>query len=91
MPPVDPKCKILTLRLSVTEYQALKALHHAHGARNVSEFARSAIQRVISGNPGDSVHAQLMDLYTRIALLESRVDVLTHGLQAPAECATPLL
>lgn len=76
MPPIDAKNKILTLRLSANEYYALKTLHQAHGARNVSEFARSAIKKMIAGEPfgvEDSLRAQVNDLNHRVTSLESRL------------------
>lgn len=91
MPRLYSKTKMISFRLSASEYEALKSLHLSRGARNVSELARSAIQRMIVGNPtlglDDPVQAQLVDLHHRVSSLESMVARLTgtpH--QPPAEC-----
>jgi len=82
------KTKMISLRISATEYEALKALHLSRGARNVSELARSAIQRMIMGNStlrsDDPIQAQLIDLHHRVASLETLVAQLAG--QPPAEC-----
>ena len=44
------KCKMISLRLSAEEYHALQTLYPSYGARNISDFARLAMQRVI-GQP----------------------------------------
>lgn len=91
MPRLYSKTKMISFRLSASEYEALKTLHLARGARNVSELARSAIQRLIVGNPGlglsDPVQAQLIDLHHRVSSLESTIARLTNAPhQPPAEC-----
>ena len=43
------KSKMISLRLSSAEYDALRAIHGSHGTRSVSEFARLAMQKVIAG------------------------------------------
>jgi hypothetical protein len=44
------RSKMISLRLSAEEYEALRTLYPNYGARNISDFARLAIQRIIS-NP----------------------------------------
>jgi hypothetical protein len=58
---------MISFRVSDTEYQALQMLHHLHGARNVSDFARLAVTRMIS------------DL--RVVELEQRVDLISGQLK----------
>ena len=41
----DRRKKMISLRLSEEEYELLKASYHTHGARNVSDLARQALQR----------------------------------------------
>jgi len=91
VPRLYSKTKMISFRLSASEYEALKTLHVARGARNVSELARSAIQRMIVGNPtlglGDPIQAQLIDLHHRVASLETLVAQLAGSPhQPPAEC-----
>lgn len=84
MPLPDPKSKTITLRISDSDYRALKSLHRALGARNVSEVARSAIQRVLAQGAhaftGDPVLSQILDLHSRVSHLESRLHHLTSRL-----------
>mgnify|MGYP002620854483 FL=1 len=47
------KSRMISFRLSEKEFEALKSLYRAHGARSVSEFARSAMQRMIAETPPD--------------------------------------
>ena len=46
------KCKMISLRLSAEEYESLQTVYTTYGARTVSEFARLAMQRVISDSSG---------------------------------------
>src|SRR5947199_6948 len=43
------KSKMISLRLSSAEYEALRAIHASFGARSVSDFARQAMRKVIAG------------------------------------------
>jgi hypothetical protein len=69
------KCKIISLRLSDEEFEALRTLYVLHGARSVSEFIRNAMQRVIAeppdGNLSLEVRVQQMD--GRLTLLDGEV------------------
>jgi hypothetical protein len=62
------KSKMISLRLSSAEYEALRAIHGSFGARSVSEFARQAMQKVIAGGvPRTAVE---------LAQLDGKVDTL---------------
>ena len=39
---------MITLRLTEEEYEALKTRYRIYGARNISELARLALQRLIT-------------------------------------------
>jgi hypothetical protein len=71
MPETNRKNRIISLRLSAQEYDALKALYSAHGARSISDFARSAMQRVIAGPGGGHVALEL-----KVEELNGKVNVL---------------
>ena len=72
---------MISLRLSAEEYKALHTLYPNYGARNVSDFARLAMQRII-GHPlpseaVSSVKIQALDeplsaVEERLALLFER-------------------
>ena len=66
------KCKMISLRLSEPEYEGLKAHYRAYGARNISELARLALQRMVVEPAGsqDGVAAKLSELHKRVHQLE---------------------
>ena len=43
------KCKMISLRLSESEYDELRKVHRNYGTRNVYDFARLAMQRGVGG------------------------------------------
>ena len=50
MPESSSRRKMISLRLSESEYEALKSQYRSFGARNVSDLARLALQRVLQGS-----------------------------------------
>jgi hypothetical protein len=74
----DRRRKMISLRLSEEEYRLLKASYHTYGARNISELARLALQRVMTGpaGPQHDFAAELADLGERLHELESHVSLL---------------
>jgi hypothetical protein len=68
---------MISLRVTDMEYDLLKAHYRTYGARNISELARLALQRIMasSGSPKDFA-AQLSDLEQRLHQLESHVSLL---------------
>jgi hypothetical protein len=66
---------MISLRLSEVEYDVLKTHYRAYGARNVSDLARLALQRIIDGPAAsqDGFAAKLADLDGRVQALESRL------------------
>ena len=80
MPDSDHRSKMISLRLSEVEYEGLKAHYRAYGARNISEFARLGLQRVMTGSAGpqDGFAAKLSELDERLHQLESQVSLLVE-------------
>ncbi len=78
MPDSDHRRKMISLRLSEVEYEVLKTNYRTHGARNISELARLALQRIVTDSPGsqDGFAAKLSELDDRIRHLESDVSLL---------------
>ena len=48
MPDSDHRRKMISLRLSEVEYEVLKTHYRTYGARNISELARLALQRIVT-------------------------------------------
>ena len=71
MPLTKRKTRTISLRLSDEDYEALKGVYAAHGARSISEFARLAMHRVLSCPPGDSVtlEMKIQELDGKVTLL----------------------
>ena len=69
-----PKCRMISIRLSAEEYQALQALYPTYGARSVSDFARLAMKRVMSGTyaADDAILTRLNALDERVSSIEAR-------------------
>jgi hypothetical protein len=86
MPDPSRKCKMISLRVSAEEYAALHTVYASYGARNVSDFARLAMQRVI-GHPhvSDSASmAKIHELDDRLSTVEKRLALLFTREEEPA-------
>lgn len=77
------KTKMISLRLSSAEYEALRAIHGSHGARSVSEFARQAMQKVIANSvPATHVIKMRLDeLDGKMTVLDREVTRLVQSLE----------
>ena len=78
MPDTDPKRRMISLRLSEVEYEVLRAHYRDCGARNISDLARLALQRILNGStasPND-LAAKVLGLEGRVRTLESQVSLL---------------
>jgi hypothetical protein len=66
---------MISLRLSREEYEALRTLYPNYGVRNISEFARLAMQRVISNSvtADNGLLTIVQDLDHRLGRLEYQV------------------
>ena len=69
---------MISLRLSETEYEALRSLYPAYGARNFSDFARLAMRRLIGKSAAsDSAFAdKVREFDDRLNALESNMTLL---------------
>ncbi|HYW38865.1 MAG TPA: hypothetical protein VE957_12190 [Terriglobales bacterium] len=72
---LEHKTKMISLRLSQVEFDFLKTRYPAYGARNVSDLARLAVQRMMHSwdNPANNVAAKLVALDGRVIALESEL------------------
>jgi hypothetical protein len=69
---------MISLRLSEVEYEVLKTHYRTYGARNISELARLALQRILTGSAAsqDGFGSKLSELDERVHQLESHVALL---------------
>ncbi len=81
MPDTKGRRKMISLRLSEAEYHGLKTQYQIHGARNVSDLARLALQRMMNKPPAslDAFAANLADLENRVRALESQLRTITRA------------
>ena len=71
MPVLKRRTKIVIFRLTDEEYEELKAACVTRGARNVSDFARTALMRSVAGEGGDQhVTARLEQIESGMKRLE---------------------
>jgi len=63
---------MVSFRVSMEEYEALKALHRSFGHRSISELARSAVQQMIVHLPSHegSVEGRYLELTARLNALD---------------------
>jgi hypothetical protein len=82
------KSRMISFRLSGQEYEILKALHPHHGARNLSDFARTAMLRHLNSEPpaaahhAESVQSRVEELNDRVVRLQEDLQRLTSLLSA---------
>ena len=69
------KSKMVSFRLSSEDYARYRVACAGVGARNISELARVAIQR-LTANP--DYNAQICDFRSRLEALSAELDRLTH-------------
>jgi vacuolar-type H+-ATPase subunit D/Vma8 len=75
MPEMTRREKMISLRLSEAEYEAVKNEYRRHGANSVSELARLALQLIISkpSEAGEALETKVRELDARVNALEMRV------------------
>ena|ERR1043166_823314 len=71
---VEHKTKMITVRLSEVEFDFLKTQYQCYGARNVSDLARLAVQRMMQA-PNDMA-ATITTVADSVSMLRSRVSAL---------------
>ncbi len=71
----DAKTKMISLRISEAEYDFLKTRFRIYGTRSASDFARLALQRMITGATAypNEFAAKLLELDFRLSALEARL------------------
>jgi len=69
---------MISLRLSAGEYETLRSLYPSYGARNVSDFARLAMQRVIGSTCASDnlLVSKMREMDDRLRSVEIRVALL---------------
>jgi hypothetical protein len=69
---------MISLRLSAVEYEALHSLYPSYGARNISDFARLAMQRIIGKSLAseDAFVAKMRELDNRLNAAEANIALL---------------
>jgi hypothetical protein len=75
MPDLVKRTRTISLRLSHAEYEALKAQYRSRGARNISDFARLAIQRIMlaASEPSPEIGLRVANLEQRVHALETEM------------------
>ena len=75
MPDSDRRIRIISLRLSEVEYEGLKTQYRIHGARNVSDLARLALQQLMTGSATlpCGFAAKVAELDDRVHAIESQL------------------
>ncbi|BDC52270.1 hypothetical protein F183_A45850 [Bryobacterales bacterium F-183] len=81
MAAANPKSKMISFRISDREYEILKALHPHQGARNLSDFARTAMLRHLK--------TETMPPEPTLADLTSRLDSLQQDVHRLLELLGP--
>jgi hypothetical protein len=78
------KSRMISLRLSNDEYDALRSLYRVHGSRSVSEFARNAMQRVIGEAQSGPVlvETRLQEIDAKMTFLDQEVGRLVRLIES---------
>ena len=80
-----PRNRLVNFRLSDDEFDKLKSLCPLHGARSISDFARSSVLERLERTPQDAIEpvsAAPRPLDHKVTQLETRVDQLVNLLNA---------
>ncbi len=77
------RTRTLSLRLSEEEFETLKTLYAAHGARSISDFARAAMQTVIASRTGPgALELRMQEIDGKLSLLDTEVARLSQVIEA---------
>jgi uncharacterized protein (DUF1778 family) len=87
MPTSIRKSRTISLRLSEREFDALKQLYAANGARSISEFIRSTMQPLIAetSREGRALELKVQEIDGKLSILDGEVARLTHLLRGRHE------
>jgi len=78
-----PRNRLVNFRLSDEEFDKLKSLCPLHGARSISDFARSSVLERLGRSPQDAIETAVpRPLDQKVLQLETRVDQLISLLNA---------
>lgn len=69
------KNRTISLRLSEEEFEALKAIHDAQGAKSISAFVRATMNRAISEATKDncSLELKVQEIDGKLSILDGEV------------------
>jgi hypothetical protein len=86
-----PRNRLVNFRLSEEEFEKLKACCPMHGARSISDFARSSVLERLERPPQAPVEptGRTNHLDHKVTELETRVEQLVNLLQAVGFTNTP--
>jgi hypothetical protein len=87
MPATIRKSRTISLRLSEREFEALKSLYAANGAKSISEFIRAAMQPLIA-EPSPNGHAlelKVQEIDGKLNILDGEVARLSQLLDGHHE------
>lgn len=77
-----PRNRLVNFRLSEEEFVRLKASCATHGARSISDFARSSVlDRMETPPNGPFGQGRLTQIDTKVSELEARLGLLLQALQ----------
>jgi len=74
----ERKVRVMSLRLSEMEYQAMRKLYRSVGASSISDFARLAMKRTIKQSDAEESEllGKLREMEGRINAIEGRLSVI---------------
>lgn len=67
------RTKMISLRISEAEFQALKDQFRNHGATSVSDLARAALQHAIAGVFSPELERKFKEIESRLSAIEGRL------------------
>ena len=87
MPGTLRKSRTISLRLSEAEFDALRTLYAAHGARSISEFVRSGMHRLMAETSRESgaLELKVQEMDGKLSVLDGEVARLARLLEARCE------
>lgn len=78
MPVFKPRNRLVNFRLSEEEFEKLRASCSLYGARSLSDFARAAVMRSVTGGSHTSSDAAESTIDHKVNDLESRIGELSR-------------
>lgn len=85
MPVINRRSRMLSIRISDSEYRQLVAICEVKGARSVSDLAREAMQRIVAApygdNPDPSLSLRVAEIGERLSYLQNEILRLNRALQ----------